>query len=168
MFVTVNVGHQGASRSVLQRVFKQGHELCMDHGLQPLVIGNAAAGGASDAQHFFGFGDDLSYACAPMVKPELQRTIQNMLDGGVEGWFPSVLQSAIPALDNLARAVLWYDGILRPEGLFPCCSPNAKVYCPLYKLKGRWLVWSLTIHEKLWLFQMPLSMDLALAGLNPT
>jgi hypothetical protein len=32
--------------------------------------------------------------------------------------------------------VLWYNGILQLEGLFPCCSPDAKVYCALYKLKG--------------------------------
>ena len=135
MFVTVNVGHQGASRSVLQRVVKQGHKLCVDYGLRPLVIGNAAAGRASDAQHFFGFGDDLLYPCAPVVEPGLQQTVRNILDGGVEGRFPSVLQSAIPALDNPTRAVLWYHGILRPEGLFPCCSPDAKIYCPLYTCK---------------------------------
>ncbi len=135
VIITVDVKHQGqvSSWSVLQRCVKQGCKLCADYDLRPLVVGIAAAGRASDVQHFFDFGNNLLSAVAPVVEPGLWWTVQNILDGGVGGRFPSVLQETVPPLANPARAVLWHDGIVQQEGLFPCRSPDSKVYCPSYK-----------------------------------
>jgi hypothetical protein len=55
-----------------------------------------------------------------------------------------------------------------PEGLFPCCTPAGKIFCPLHKLNDWWTVQDLRNQEKLWLFQMPLAMDLLLYGFNPS
>ena len=140
VIVTLDVERQGASRSFLLKSIKDGYDLCRVFRLRPLVVGDAAAGGASNAQHFFGLGDDLASTVAPVVEPRLQRTVHNILDGGVKGRFPSFLQASVPPLHDPAWGVFWHDGIVRPEGLFPCHSPNAKVYCPLYRLKGHWLI----------------------------
>ncbi len=93
-----------------------------------MVVGDAATGGATDAQHLLGLGDDLSSPCVPSMKVGLRWTVRNALDGGVEGRFPTVTKSSLPDLDAPPRAVLWHEDVLRPEGLFPCWFPNVRVY----------------------------------------
>ena len=43
--------------------------VCSSFNLRPLVVGDAAVGGATDAQHFFGFGHDLSSPVTPVIEP---------------------------------------------------------------------------------------------------
>ncbi len=152
---------------MLQRAVRGGHVLCQDFDLVPLVVGDAATGGATDAQHFICFGRELTKRSTPVVEAGLRRTVRHVLDGGVEGHFPTVLKSALPELSNPARAVLWHNNILRPEGLFPSRTPDVKVYCPSHKLQDSWTIRSLTISEKLQLYQLPLSMDAVLTSLFP-
>jgi hypothetical protein len=149
VIVTVDVVRTGASCSALQRVVRNAHELCAKLGLHPLVIGNAVSGGASDAQHMLGFGCDLLSTRIPVVEVGLRCTVRNVLDGGVEGQFLTVLKCYVTPLENPARTVLWHNSILRPEGLFPCWMPDAKVYCPSHRLRHCWVVRTLTIAEKL-------------------
>ena len=122
------------------------------------MVGDAATGGATDAQHLLGLGDDLSSPCVPSVEVGLHWMVRNVLDGSVEGLFPMVAKSSLPALDAPPQAVLWHKDVLRPEGLFPCWFPNARFYCPSHRMLTRWTIRTLTIGEKLWLFQMPLAM----------
>jgi hypothetical protein len=167
LIVTVDFERGAASRPALKRATADGHAVLLEHGLRPLVISDAATGGATDAQFVIGLGSDLSSLSMPVVEIGLQRTIRHIIDGGVEGRFPSVLREAIPlASDNPPRAVLWHNEILRAEGLYPCRIPNAKVYCPSYRMPKRWVIRQLTIREKLRLFQLPLSMDESLGGSN--
>ena len=132
-------------------------------------MGDAEAGGATDAQHLFGFGSDIGSPCLPVVEVGLHQTLRHVLDGGVEGRFPTVLKASIPQLERPARALLWHNGVLRPEGLFTCRSiaNTITVYCPSHRLMDRWTVRAITLQETLRLFQMPLGMDPLLAGLNP-
>ncbi len=102
-----------------------------------MVVGDAATGGTTDAQHLLGLGNDLSSPCIPSVEVELRPMVQNVLDGGVEGRFPTVAKSSLPALDAPPRAVLWHEGVLRLDGLFPCWFPNVRVYCPLHRMPTR-------------------------------
>ena len=102
-----------------------------------------------------------------MVEPGLSRMVHNVLNGGMEGLFPTVLKSSLPALSCPAHAVLWYNKILQPEGLFPSRTPDAKVYCLSHQLKDRWVLRTLTITEKLRLYQLPVFMNAALSGLCP-
>ncbi len=60
-----------------------------------------------------------------------------------------VLKSSGPALLCMPRAVLWHEGMLGLEGLFLCCTPIAKVYCPSHQLMDWWTACKLTIQEKL-------------------
>jgi hypothetical protein len=167
VIVTVDVDQTGTARSVLQQAVRGGHVLCQDFDLVPLVVGNATTGGATDAQHFICFGWELTKCSTLVVEAGLRRTVRHVLDGGVEGHFPSVLKSALPELSNPSRAVLWHNNILRPEGLFPSRTPDVKVYCPSHKLQDRCTIRSLTISEKLQLYQLPLSMDAVLTSLFP-
>ena len=169
VIITFDVTRQGASHPTLQRHTRDGCALLTEFGLQPLVVGDVAAGGATDAQHLFGFGRDIGSPCLPVVKMGLHRTLHQVLDGGVEGRFPTALKSLIPQLERPVRAVLWHNGVLRPEGLFPCRSlaNTITVYCPSYRFRDRWTVRKLTLQETLRLFQTPLGMDPLLAGLNP-
>ncbi len=68
--------------------------------LQPLVMGDAAAGGATDAQHLFGFGRKLGTPYFPTVKAGLHWTLHHILDRGGKGCFPMVLKSLIPVLEH--------------------------------------------------------------------
>ena len=121
IIVTFDVTRQGASRSTLQRHTRDGRALLTKFGHRPLVVGDAEAGGATDAQHLFGFGGEFGSQCLPVVEVGLHRTLHHVLDVGVEGRFPStVLKASIPQLEQPERAVLWHNGVLRPEGLFPC------------------------------------------------
>jgi hypothetical protein len=155
VIVTVDVTCQGASRSTLQRHTRDGRALLTEFGLRLLIVGDAEAGGATDAQHLFGFGSDIGSPCLPVVEVGLHWTLHHVLDGGVEGRFPTVLKAAIPQLERPARAVLWHNGVLRPEGFFPCRSlaNTITVYCPSHKLTDRWTVRALTLQETLRLFQ---------------
>jgi hypothetical protein len=131
------------------------------------VIRDAVLGGASDAQHVLGFGCNLLSTRITMVEVGLWCTIHNVLDGFVKGQFPMVLKCHVPPLENPARAVLWHNNILRLEGLFPCQTPDTKVYCPLHRLRHCWMVRTLTIAEQLQLYQMPLGMDALLSMFFP-
>jgi hypothetical protein len=145
LIVTVDVAHCGATCPTLRRVVADGHSLLSEFGLCPFVIGDAATGGATDAQHLLCLGDNLSSPCVPCMEVGLCRTVQNVLDGGVKGWFPTVAISSLLVLAAPPHAVLWHKDVLRPEGLFPCWFPNARVYCPLHRTPTRWAVRQLTI-----------------------
>ncbi len=134
---------------MLQPPFHDGHVLFEEFGLCPPVISNAASGGASNVQHLLRFGMDLSSLHIPMVETGLYCSIWHIQDGGVEGGFPMVLKSLIPPLLCMPRAVLWHEGVLQLEGLFPCRTPMATINCPSHRLKDWWNVCKLTIQEKL-------------------
>ena len=72
VIISIDIKREGAQRLVLQRYIKEGHALCSSFDLRPLVVGDAAAGGATDAQHFFGFGRDLSSPVTPVTEPGLR------------------------------------------------------------------------------------------------
>ncbi len=164
--MTVDFEREVASRPALKRATAEGHTLLQEYGLHPFVISDAATGGATDAQHVINLGNNLLSPSILVVEIGLHRTVRHIIDGGVEGWFPSVQWETLPALDNPPQTVLWHDEVLCAEGLYPGRFPNAKVFCPSYRMPKRWVIRHLTIREKLRLFQLPLSMDEALVGLN--
>jgi hypothetical protein len=137
----------GASQSALQHAARDNHMLFEEFCLHPLVIGNAASCSASDAQHLLRFVMDLPSHHIPTVELGLHCPIQHILDGGVEGWFPTVLKSLVPTLLCMPRAVLWHEEVLQSEGLFPCHTPTAKIHCPSHRLKDRWTVCKLRIQK---------------------
>ena len=106
----------------------------------------------------------MSSPYIPVVEAGLHRTVRHILNGGVKGVFPTVAKSSLLALVQPPRAALWHGELLRPEGLFPCRFPDARVCCPSHRMPTRGTVWTLTIGEKLQLFQMPLVMDGVIGG----
>jgi hypothetical protein len=136
-------------------------------GLHPLMMADSASGGATNSQHLIGFGRDLGFLVTPSFESGLPCTLWHMLDGSTEGHFPLVPKSSLLVLVNPAWAVLLHDGIAQPEGLPPSWSLDIFIYAPLYKLKDHWLIWGLTLPERLWLHQVPLHMDPLLVGLSP-
>ncbi len=87
VIVTIDWPHRSASRPLLLKALKAGHDLLLDFGLLPLVIADSAAGGVTDAQHLFGLGRNLHLSATPGVVPGLPRTHHHVLDGGTEGRF---------------------------------------------------------------------------------
>ena len=108
VIVTFDVTRQGASRSTLQRHTRDGRALLTEFGLRPLVVGDAEAGGATDAQHLFGFGSDIGSSSLPVVEAGLHRTLRHILDGGVQGRFPTVLRASVPHLRGLSCGTMVY------------------------------------------------------------
>ncbi len=98
---------------------KADHTLLAAFNLFPLVVADAAYDGATDHQHLIRFGGDLSTTVTPTIEYGLKRMLAHVLDGGTEGWFPSVFKSSPPVLVNPARAVLLHEGVAWPEGLLP-------------------------------------------------
>jgi hypothetical protein len=150
----------------LKREMEAGRDLCKDHGLQLLTLSNAVLGSVTDSQHLLGLGHDLRSSVTPAVKAGLPCTVRHVLDGGVEGKFPTVLVSALPQVVNPPRAVLLHEGVVRPESLFLYCFPNSRIYALSHKMALQWVVCGLTLGERMRLHQMPLHMDLLLADWN--
>ena len=166
VIVSLEFPRRGASRPMITRAAKEGQSLFDSFDLRSLIVSDAGVGGATDGRHLLGFGQDLGSNVTPVVEPGLCLVLRHFLDGGVEGSFPVVPHATLPLLDTPARAVLLHDGIVRPEGLFPCRSPDIMVYAPSYKLRRRWVIRRLTVSEHLRLRQLPLSMDPLLSGLS--
>jgi hypothetical protein len=80
VIVTVDVGPRGVSRQALLCAPKAGHALFEEFDLKTLVIGDAASGRATDAQHLMGFGRNLGLVNPPQVEPGLPRTVPHILD----------------------------------------------------------------------------------------
>jgi hypothetical protein len=167
VIVTVEWTRHSASRPTSQRALKAGHAPLAVFYLFPLVLADAAYGGATDRQHLIGFGGDLGTTVAPTIEYGLKRMLVHVLDGGTEGQFPSVLNSSLPVLVNLSRAVLLHEGVALPRELLPSPSPELQIYAPSYKLRDCWVLRTLTLPERLRLHQLPLHMDSLLAGLSP-
>ena len=87
VIVTVDWPRLSASRPLLLKALRAGHDLLSDFGLLSLVIANSAAGGVTDAQHLFGLGQNLHSLVTPGVVPRLPWTLRHVLDGGTEGRF---------------------------------------------------------------------------------
>jgi hypothetical protein len=112
VIVTVDVVRHASSCQELGRAMKEGHDLLSEFGLLPLKVADASAGGATDVQHLLGFGSNFCTSGIPSVERCLQHTIRHVLDGGIEGRFPTVQKASIPPLVNPARAILWHNEIL--------------------------------------------------------
>jgi hypothetical protein len=96
--------------------------------------------------------------------------LRHFLDGGTEGRFlgsQKVLKTTIPELINPPRNVLWHEDVVLAAGLFPCLLPGARVYCPLYFFPTKWIARPLSTIKLLRLYQLPLSLDPFLSGLEP-
>jgi hypothetical protein len=140
--------------------------MLQEFNLWLLAVSDSAVGGATDGHHTFRFGSDIVDAAVLAPELGLPHVLHRFLNGGVDGRFSSILTSSLPVLSNPARAVLLHNGIVCPEGLFPCRFPDILVYSPSYKLRDCWVVRALTLPERLCLHQLPLSMEPLLAGLN--
>jgi hypothetical protein len=64
VMVTIDVVRHASSHPELRWAMKEGHDLLSKFGLLPLMlmVTDASAGGATDAQHLLGFGSNF---CTP-------------------------------------------------------------------------------------------------------
>jgi hypothetical protein len=166
VIVTVEFPRRAASCSMIQRAALAGQEIFRELDLQVVIVADSAVGGTTDGRHIFGIGCNIVVTNSIMIEQGLPRVLCHYLDGGVDGRFPTVLKDSLPVIPNPTRTVLLHNGIMHNEGLFPCCFPDILVYSPSYKRRDHWVVCGLTLTERLWLHQLPLSMDPLLAGLN--
>ena len=75
LFITVEWSRRSALRSKLARALKSGYELLALFHFTPLLVANAAVGGATNSVHLLGFGADLGSQVTPFVEVGLPRTI---------------------------------------------------------------------------------------------
>ncbi len=84
----------------LKQEMQAGQDLFKNHGLKLLTLSNGVLGCMTDSRHLLGFGHDFWSSVTPAVKAGLPHTVQHVLDGGVEGKFPTVLVSTLPQVMN--------------------------------------------------------------------
>ena len=139
------------------------------HGLRLAFFLDSDNGGATDACHVFGFGHDLGSSILPVSDRGLALTFRHFLDGGTEGRFldsQKVLKSTIPESLSPPRIVLWHQDVVMSTGLFPSLLPGSRVYCPSHFFPKSWIAHPLSTIQLLRLYQLPLSFDGVLGGLD--
>ena len=117
-------------------------ELLKRHGMQPASFLDSENGGATDACHVLGFGQDLGSDVLPMASKGLPPTLCHFLDVGVKGAF--LKTSRVPCLsvsvvDDPSQSELWHLDTVLGEGLFPCTRPRSLVYCHSHFFPGQWI-----------------------------
>ncbi len=140
------------------------------HNLHPMSFPDADNGGAMDACHVFGFGNDLGSTCLPGLTMGLLQTLRHFLDEGTKGFFPELARVPCSSVLDVAeppRKVLWHLDVVLGEGLFPCSQPQSVVLCPSHFFPQHWIRCPLSLPELLQLYQLPLSMDSSLQALSP-
>ena len=140
------------------------------HKLTAVSFLDADIGGATDACFLLGFGSELGSTVLPTSPTGLRRTLRHFVDGGTSGSFPPearVLRSDVPMIEAPPRKVLWHDGAVIGEGLFPSARPLSDVLCPSHFFPRHWVRRPLSLLERLRLHQLPLHMDPFLRELNP-
>ena len=129
--------------------------------LQVVKFPDADCGGATSQVFPVAFGSAITPV--PRLWLDLQYSLDEYVDGGVEGLFPAIRQESIPPLTSPPRKVLWHEDCVRIEGLFPHFKPSCLVLCPSYRLRHKFAKRKLTAKELLRLYQLPLSIDATLA-----
>ena len=170
LIISVDMPRRGVARKTHREDRSKAQTLLLSHGLRSVFFFDSDNGGATDACHVFGFGDNLGSNTLPVSDRGLARTVRHFLDGGTEGRFldsQRVLKSTIPESPSPPRRVLWHNDVVMSAGLFPCLSPGSRVYCPLHFFPTSWIARPLSTIELLRLYQLPLSFDGFLGGLDP-
>jgi hypothetical protein len=130
--------------------------------MQPVSFLDLENGGANEACHVLGFGQDLGSDGLPTAAKGLPLTLRHFLDRGAQGPFrktSKVPRSSVPVVDDPPRSVLWHLDTVLGEGLFPCTRPRSLVYCPSHFFPGQWIRRSLKLPELLRLYRLPLTLD---------
>jgi hypothetical protein len=162
LIVSLESHLRGASRSMRLNAKKEGLKLLREMHLRSVFFTDRDCGGATDAVHYFGFGSDIESAVLPRPEVGLPLCVRHYLDGGADFsalQFKYMSRTSVPGIVDPSRAVLWHEGILRPDGLLPSHNPNVTTYCPVHEAPRSWVVRALTLVELLRLYQLPLSMD---------
>jgi hypothetical protein len=139
-------------------------------GLHTAFFLDSTNGGAMDACHLFGFGPGLCLDTIPTSLGGLLLALKHFLDGGKKGYIPPsalVAQSLVPALDDPPLRVVWHLDVVFSKGLFPCGRLRSLVYCPSYFFPNKWVARPLALPKLLWLYQLPILMDVVLRALEP-
>jgi hypothetical protein len=143
VIVSVDLPLQGSTQGADREGRSRAQGLLLGHGLHPVFFLDANNGGATDACHVFGFGNDLGLDILPKLTWGLAQTLRHFLDGGMEGHFTKphrVARSDIPEVDDPPHKVLCHLGVILPGGLFPCHQPRALIYCPSYYFPKQWVI----------------------------
>lgn len=163
MVVSVDINRRMVGYRGKPRVFREAKSLLASLGLHVVSWSDELSGGVTDAWHIFGFGSGLQSPVMPRARPNLSRSLAHYLDGGVCGHFPRVETSSLPVVSDpvppKSRHVVWHNGAVMPEGLLPCHTPDALVYCPTHFSRAQLVRRQLTRLELLRVFQVPSDFD---------
>ena len=152
LIISVDMPRRGVARKTHREDRSKAQKLLLSHGLRSVFFLDSDNGGATDACHVFGFGDNLGSNTLPVSDRGLARTVRHFLDGGTEGRFldsQRVLKSTIPESPSPPQRVLWHNDVVMSAGLFPCLSPGSRVYCPSHFFPTSWIARPLSTIELL-------------------
>ncbi len=99
VIISVDMPQRGVARKTHREDRAKAQTLLLSHGLLSVFFLDSNNGGANDACHVFGFGDDLGSSILPVSDRGFAQTVRHFLDGGTEGWFldsQRVLKLTIP------------------------------------------------------------------------
>ena len=168
IIASAEISLRGGSSRLLRKNRALAMEFLTRHGMRPISFRDSENGGATDACHVFGFGQDLGLDVVPTASNGLPLTLRHFLDGGVQvPKLSGVPRSSVPVIDGPPRSVLRHLDMVRGEGLFPCTRPLSLVYCPSHFYPGQWIRCTLTVPELLRLYPLPLTLDPLLIECNP-
>jgi len=170
VIISVDTPQRGVAPKTHRDDRAKAQMLVRSHGLRSAFFLDSNNGGATDACHVFGFGHDLGLSILPVSDHGLARTVRHFLDGGMKGWFldfQKVLKSTIPKSLSPPRIVLWHEDMVMSAGLFSSLLPGSRDYCPSHFPPKSWIARLLLTIKLLRLYQLPLSFDGVLGGLDP-
>jgi hypothetical protein len=99
----------------------EGSKLLQAMDLRVVFFSDQDCGGATDAVHCIGFGQDIDSPTLPSPELGLPLCVRHFLDGGTD--LPAdrsdsfVPRASVMLLEDAQRTVLWDGAILRPDGL---------------------------------------------------
>jgi hypothetical protein len=141
VIISVDMPRRGVAQKTHREDRAKAQTLLLSHGLRLVFFLDSDNGGATDACHVFGFGDDLGSSILPVSDRGLARTVRHFLDS------QRVLKSTIPESLSPPRQVLWHEDVVMSAGLFPCLLPGSRVYCPSHFPPTSWIARPLSTIE---------------------
>ena len=159
VLVCLEVSRRGLTAGEVGRALKLGELRLQQWELHTTQWADELCGGVTDAWHLFGVGSDLADA-APSAPPNLRRSVSHYLAGKHTNFHaPLVLKTTVPSTVSARQRVLWHNGVVRGDGLFPARDPRCQVYCPSHYKPLHWAIRQASLAECLRIFQVPLKFD---------
>jgi hypothetical protein len=149
----------GRCQCKLEQLYKAWAAHDSSLNLEWITVCHAEFGGVTSAKHVISFKGVKRSVFSP-ISP-LPRTLSHVLDAAL----PNAVQeipAPSPLPDPILRSPIYFDGLMRPEGLFDVMRPSANIACQSVFKATEWGCRCLSAAESLRAFDVLPAMDTAL------